>query len=73
MDLIPHPFPNADPLNTLVLLDPVGTEKLRSLHNDRDDIAGMFNDEYLRVDNTPLDAITPPGVIAHGFTWKDTI
>jgi len=72
MNLVPHPFNNLDEGDYVVLLDPIRTEKLLDEHNIGTVIADLIQRGYIEVDNVELDAITPNGVKAHGFKWKDT-
>ena len=70
MDLIPHPFAKVQRDDQVVLLDPIHTDRLQHLHCCGEDIAEMLHGRYLRIDNEPLDAMTPKGVRAHKYRWK---
>jgi hypothetical protein len=74
MTLIPHPFPDLDPATqTVVLLDPVGqrAELLHRLARAGEDVASLVSKELV-IEADPLDAITPPGVQAAGWRFKNS-
>lgn len=68
MDVVPHPFLGVDRTGcTVVLVDPVGliTERLALIHGDQGarEVRDLLLGGYLRLDNVPLDAKGPPGVM----------
>ena len=66
---IPHPFlGNNLTAKTVVMLDPVSTEKLLALHDAGEDLNTLIHDGTLSFDNIPLVRATPSGVMAVSFT-----
>lgn len=68
MPVVPHPFLGIDRGGcTVVLVDPVGliTERLALIHGDQGarEVRDLLLGGYLRLDNVPLDAKGPPGVM----------
>lgn len=77
MAVIPHPFRNVAPGNTVVLLDPVSPlcERLLLLHQAGDPeetVSGLLLAGDLRLDNTALARRCPPGVMPVGCRWRNT-
>ncbi len=69
MGLCPHPFFNGDTAGcSVILLDPVGAlcERLQAIQIDQGAraVRDLLTAGHLRLDNSPLDATTPPGVQA---------
>ena len=67
MNIIPHPFASADPATqAVVLVDPV-SNIIQKAHgafkDDFSELSALFQSGVYTVDNTPLERITPPGVI----------
>lgn len=75
INLIPHPFLGNDLTGkTIVMLDcrcHLG-RIMKRLLQDGENIAELFMSDYVRFQNTTLDRITPPGVIAVNARWRDT-
>jgi hypothetical protein len=77
MGVVPHPFVGNDLTGrSVVLIDPVGrlAERLQAIQADQGAraVRDLLTAGYLRLDNTPLDAITPPGVQAVRATFTDS-
>lgn len=79
MILIPHPFPSAEQTDSIILLDPVETLKLKEtwdalLYDDSGDLTFMelLHNDYLKVETDPLVRSGPNGVTSHSFRWKKT-
>lgn len=74
MPLIPHPFLDLKPDETVVLLDPLGgiTLDLLDRHESGESVSEMIARGGLIIDNTPCGANAPPGVIAVGCRWRNT-
>lgn len=72
MGIIPHPFPGAPNDSTIILLDPPETEELLYLHQAGEEIHKLFRDDYLRLDNAPLNRACPVGVVPTRFKWTNT-
>jgi hypothetical protein len=76
MGIVPHPFVGNDMTGrSVVLIDPVGrmAERLHAIQADQGarEVRDLLLKDTLRLDNTPLDAITPPGVTAVRATFAD--
>ena len=66
---IPHPFiGNNLAGKSVIMLDPVSTEKLLALHDAGEDLNTLIHDGTLSLDNIPLVRATPNGVTAVSFT-----
>jgi len=66
---IPHPFLGNNITNyTVVMLDPVKTEKLLALHKAGESISKLLYNKKIVVSNNFLPRRTPVGVKAVGFT-----
>ena len=73
MPLIPHPFADGAGGGTIVLIDPVGfADELAKCHECGIDVNELIHEGYVRLDNAPLSANTPPGVVAVRARWKLT-
>jgi hypothetical protein len=77
MAIAPHPFVGNDMTGrSVVLIDPVGVmaERLQAIQADQGarEVRDLLLGDYLRIDNTPLDAITPPGVQAVRARFTDS-
>jgi hypothetical protein len=77
MVAFPHPFTANDLSDcTVVLLDPVGglCERLQAIQADQGarSVRDLLLSDYLRLDNQPLDCVTPPGVTAVRAKFLDT-
>ena len=73
MPLIPHPFiANALTGLTVVLLDAVCAfgDQMATLHNAGASVCELLYGGAVSIDNTPLDALTPQGVISCSASWK---
>ncbi|KKK84650.1 hypothetical protein LCGC14_2781230, partial [marine sediment metagenome] len=74
MLLIPHPFLGNDLTDKkVVLLDPVGAfcYQCLELHEAGESISELLFGGYIEINNTPLDCVVPPGVIACQAKWKN--
>ena len=72
MILLPHPFATMDAGDKVILLDAPDTLYLRELKDAGESINDLLHDDYLRLDNGPINRFTPEGVIASRFRWKHT-
>ena len=72
MDLIPQPFLSREPGDKIILLDPPETLYLKELHESGESVCDLLQDDYLRIDNTPIARATPSGVLPAKFKWKNT-
>ena len=74
MPLIPHPFVDGAGDGTIVLIDPVGfADELAKCHECGVDVNDLLHEGYVRIDNNPLSANAPPGVIPVAARWKLTV
>jgi hypothetical protein len=71
MKIIPHPFFNVQAGDDVVLLDPPSTLDLLKMHEAGESIAGLFEDGYIRLDNSNITRKTPSGVTACGYKWRN--
>ena len=72
MGIIPHPFVEIEKGDEIILLNPPDTIDLLDMHEAGESIAGLFDDDYLRLDNAPIIRATPNGVKACRYMWKNT-
>jgi hypothetical protein len=72
MNLIPHPFVNIEENDTVILLDPPEMGYLAECREAGLSINSLLHDDYLRIDNTPINRACPQGVLPCGFKWRDT-
>ena len=74
MPLIPHPFVDGAGDGTIVLIDPVGfADELAKCHERGVDVNDLLHEGYVNIDNNPLSANAPPGVIPVAARWKLTV
>lgn len=72
MNLIPHPFVNLEENDTVILLDPPDMGYLAECREAGLSINSLLHDDYLRVDNVPINRASPIGVTPCRFKWRDT-
>lgn len=74
MHLIPHPFVGADPLDRIVLLDPVGkiTQDLCDLHDAGEHVAHLLVSGKIAISSDILTVRAPHGVLPVRAHWKIT-
>jgi hypothetical protein len=72
MNLIPHPFVGIEGNDTVILLDPPEMGYLAECREAGLSINSLLHDDYLRIDNTPINRACPQGVLPCGFKWRDT-
>jgi len=72
MGIIPHPFGELEKGDEIILLNPPDTLDLLEMHEAGESIAGLFDDDYLRLDNSPIVRAMPDGVKACRYKWKNT-
>jgi len=72
MPAIPHPMIGNDLKGlTVVLLDPAHDEtwKLAEMHNSGINVAECFTGGYIKISNSNLKRVSPPGVKCCSFKW----
>lgn len=72
MNLIPQPFLSREPGDKIILLDPPETLYLKELQESGESVCDLLQDDYLRLDNSPIIRATPNGVLPAKFKWKNT-
>jgi len=73
MPVIPHPMVGNDLSElTVVLLDPAHDEtwKLAELHNSEINLGECLHNGYIKISNSNLNRVSPPGVQTCSFSWK---
>lgn len=72
MDLIPNPMPTPPKNSQLVMLEPTNEMlwKLAELLQDGENVAALFHDRHIIVDNVPIARKSPPGVMAVSARWR---
>ena len=73
MPLVPHPFIGNNLTGlTVVLLDTICQfgDAMHAIHGAGASVSELLHGGYLAIDNTPLDATAPNGVIVCGANWK---
>lgn len=71
MDLLPHPFLSAQPADQIILIDPQETLELMELLEAGENISQLIHDDYIRIDNAPLNKHTPRGVTPVRYRWRN--
>lgn len=70
MELLPHPFYDFAQGDSILILDPPETEELLTLHEAGEEVHNLIRDDYIRIDNTPINRACPDGVSAVSFRWR---
>lgn len=72
MDLIPNPMPTLPQNSQLLMLDPSNDMliKLADLLRDGENVASLFHERHIVVDNVPIARKAPPGVMAVSARWR---
>lgn len=73
MHLIPCPWDDVKPVNTVVLLDPCETLELKLMHESGEEVHELFNKGYLVIDDVKLERRTPIGVQAVPIKWRNPV
>lgn len=75
MPLIPHPFIGNDLAGmTVVMLDPLSTlvAKLHEIQRSGESVCSLLHEGYVKVDNSALSAVAPPGTMPVAVNWEAT-
>ena len=73
IDVFPHPFIANDLTNkSVVILDPPDTLYLKELREAGQSVNELLHEDYLRLDNAPINRSVPNGVLPSKFKWKNS-
>lgn len=71
INIVPHPF-TLEQGEQVVMLDPVETLELCELMECGERPSNFLFNDYIRLDNSPIQRVAPMGVQTVKFKWKNT-